>query len=129
MRVSRHQAKLGTRFVRKNMAMKYTDNAAYTALTNTLREFTRSNISPETLAEMLLARNIISEDAYESAIQHHEATQRRRELLYNVMGCGRKRVFQDLVGIILEIPTFEWLGEKLIGMYVYTRSYVRVVYS
>ena len=104
------------------MAMQYTDKAAYNALTNMLREFTRSNIRPETLAEMLFARNIIGEDAYESALQQHEATQRRRELLNNVMGCGRKRVFHDLVGIILEIPTFEWLGEMLIGTYVYTRS-------
>ena len=100
------------------MAMKYTDNAAYNALINTCREFITSNIPPETLADMLLARKIIGEDAYESALQQHKATQRRRELLNNVMGCGRKRVFHDLVGIILEIPTFEWLGEMLIGTYV-----------
>ena len=111
------------------MAMQYTDKAAYNALINMLREFTTSNISPETLADMLLARKIIGEDAYRSALLKHDVTERRRALLNDVMGCGRKRVFHDLVGIILDIPTFEWLGEMLIGTYVYTHSYVRVVYS
>ena len=103
--------------------MEYTDKAAYKALTRTLPAFTSSNISPETLAERLLARNIIGKVACESALQQREASQRRRELLINVMGCGKKRAFQDLVDILLGMQAFEWLGQKLIGTYVCTRSY------
>ena len=102
--------------------MEYTDKAAYNALTNTLSVFTSSNISPATLGERLFVRNIIGKDAYESARQQREASQRRRELLDNVMGCGKTRAFQDLVDILVEMEAFEWLGEKLTGMYIYTRS-------
>ena len=104
--------------------MEYTDKAAYNALTNTLPVFTSSNISPATLGERLFARNIIGKHAYESACQQREASQGRRELLLNVMGCGKIRAFQDLVDILLEMKEFEWLGEKLRGMYIYTRSYM-----
>ena len=115
----------GTRFVHKNM--EYTDKAAYNTLVNTLPEFTSSNISPGTLAERLFARKIVGRDAYESALQQREASQCRRELLTNVMGCGRKGAFQDLVYILLKMEAFKWFGEKLIGTYVYTYpSYVGV---
>ena len=109
--VSEHQAK--DRIVCKSM--EYTDKAAYNALTKTLPAFTSSNISPGTLAERLLARKIIGKDAYESALQQREASQCRRELLINVMGCGKKRAFQECVDILLEMQAFEWLGEKLKG--------------
>ena len=104
--------------------MEYTDKAAYNALTNTLPAFTISNISPVTLGERLYARNIIRELPYESAYHQREASQCRIELLLNVMGCGKSRAFQDLVDILLEMEGFEWLGEKLRGMYIYTRSYM-----
>ena len=103
--------------------MEHTDKAAYNTLANTLPEFTSSNINPGMLAERLFARKIIGKDAYESALQQREASQCRRELLTNVMGCGRKGAFQDLVYILMEMEAFKWFGEKLIGTYVYTSSY------
>ena len=96
--------------------MEYTDKAAYNILTTTLPAFTRSNINPATLGERLFARKIIGEDAYESACQQREASQRRRELLANVMGCGKTRAFQDLVDILSEMQGFEWFGKKLRGI-------------
>ena len=52
------------------------------------------------------------------------ASSTKRDLLNNVMGCGKTRAFQDLVDILLEMEAFEWLGERLRGMYIYTRSYM-----
>ena len=105
--------------------MEHTDKAAYNALINTLPAFTSSNISPGTLAERLFVRKIIGKDAYESALQQREASKCRRELLDNVMGCGRIGAFQEVVETLLEMQAFGWLGEKLRGTFVYTRSCVR----
>ena len=105
--------------------MEYTDKAAHTALTKMLPEFVSSNISPENLADKLQARSIIGKAAYEAARNKlNPDSNRRRDLLNNVIGCGEIGAFQDLVHILLEMC--EWLGKKLIGTFtcMYVRAYV-----
>ena len=59
-----------------------------------------------------------------------KAFQCRRDLLINIVGSEeKKRPFHNLVDTLMEMQVFEWLGEKLKATYVYTRSYVRAVYS
>ena len=105
--------------------MNYTDKAAHTALTKMLPKFTNSNISPEELADKLQARGIISKSAHEAARNKQDLdSDRRRNLLTDVMGCGKSGAFQDLVHILLEMC--EWLGEELIGAFacMCVRAYV-----
>ena len=105
--------------------MEHADKVGHTALTKKLPEFTSSSVCPEVLAERLLASAIIGEAAYEAALTTHSTESRhRRDLLKNVMWCGRTGAFQDLVNILLEMQACEWLGEKLIGMFTYMCVYI-----
>ena len=113
--------------------MDFTDKAAHTALTKILPEFTNSNISPENLADNLQARGIIGKAACEAARNKLKlASDRRRDLLNDVMGCGKNGAFQDLVDILLEMCESEWFGKKLIGIirfYMHVRACLRLVHA
>ena len=105
------------------------DKAAHTTLTKILPEFTNSNISPENLADKLQARGIIGKATCEAARNKlNLASDRRRDLLNDVMGCGMNGAFQNLVDILLEMC--EWFGKKLIGIirfYMHVRACLRFI--
>ena len=106
--------------------MERTDKAAHSALKKILPDFTDSNISPERLADRLQARDFIGKGAYEAALNKlNLESNRRRELLNEVMGCGKGGAFEGLVHILLEMA--DWLGENLIGTFtcMYVRAYVQ----
>ena len=100
--------------------MNGTDGPGYDALSKLFPRFTESQVDPAWLAGELLSKQIVGLATVQYATNRlHEPSDRLRRVVLDVLGSGKRRVFSNLITILMKKPEYSWLADELSGRLEY----------
>ena len=92
------------------------EKIASDVLRNNIDKISSAAVDPATLSTKLLAAGIIGDnDVIQATNQGTLECDRRRNLVFRMMGNGAPGVFETFVKILLNEQNWKWLGKVLEG--------------